>query len=79
MSIESELKTQKEMTMALASVMRCLIGELEQKGLVDVGALVEIVQRVALVHREKGEETQATLMFRLSEYILKIPNRGPKA
>lgn len=72
MNIEAELKTQKEMSIALASIMRCLIADLEKRGLVDVGELVETIQKVATAHRANGEETRAKLMFHLSEHILKI-------
>lgn len=61
---------QKELTVALASTLSCLISQLSKAGVIDAAELVTAMQETAAAHRAKGNSAQADAIFSLSEYLL---------
>ncbi len=69
-----------KMLLALLSAFSCLVSELNKRGAIDVGSLIENVQATAVEHRSKGDPAEiADALHRVSEYLQEsVPDRPLK-
>ncbi len=59
------------MVLATLSAFSCLVSELSRRDAIDLGALVENIQKTAATHRAQGDPNNiAPAMHRISEYLM---------
>lgn len=65
-------------SIAMTSVLSCLVSELTKSGALDFGAFMENVQGTAAAHRASGDpKSLAGAIHRISEHLLKSVPSGP--
>lgn len=69
-TMEARMQTQEAMTLAMTSVLSCLISELQKKDSLDVAALVENIQLTAIEKRKTEFPLVAKMMEMLANYVL---------